>query len=268
MVVEEVSQVEQDRYLIKAVSQCKQGAWTRWEDISNRDITWADIWRTPPSRLSFLMRAAYDTLPCPQNLSQWFGSEDKFPLCNKANAGLQHILSGCNVALTQGRFRWRHNQMLRKLAEQLERCRVWANSSSVTLHPNVPFLRPGEGGQKTVAGRTTCLLGDACWSGHPAYLSNRDHPDNIKARCCGVGHSSQEGPHYWADCAMGRGNTSGARVQAAQVLWSGGGVQRRGMDRDHPSRRSRISLRRAIKELAEEAEKASYWLWLRRRDIN
>ncbi len=28
MVVEEVSRVEQDRYLIKAVSQCKQGAWT------------------------------------------------------------------------------------------------------------------------------------------------------------------------------------------------------------------------------------------------
>ncbi len=158
VVVEEVSQVEQDRYLIKAVSQCKQGAWTRWEDISNRVITWADIWRTPQSRLSFLVRAAYDTLPCPQNLSQWFGSEDKCPLCNKANAGLQHILSGCNVALTQGRFRWRHNQVLRKLAELLERCRVRANSSPVTLHPNVPFLRPGEGGQKTVARRTTCLL--------------------------------------------------------------------------------------------------------------
>ncbi len=136
----------------------KQGAWTRWEDIINRVITWADIWRTPQSQLSFLVRAAYDTLPCPRNLSQWFGSKDKCPLCNKANAGLQHILSGCNVALTQGRFRWRHNQVLWKLAEQLERCRVRANSSSVTLHPNVPFLRPGEGGQKTVAGRTTCLL--------------------------------------------------------------------------------------------------------------
>ncbi len=158
MVVEEVSQVEQDRYLIKAISQCKQGAWTRWEDISNRVITWADIWRTPQSRLSFLVRAAYDTIPCPRNLSQWFGSEDKCPLCNKANSGLQHILSGCNVALKQGRFRWRHNQVLRKLAEQLERCRVRANSSSVTLHPNVPFLRPGEDGQKTVAGTTTCLL--------------------------------------------------------------------------------------------------------------
>ncbi len=97
MVVEEVSQVEQDRYLIKAVSQCKQGAWTRWEDISNRVITWEDIWRTPQSRLSFLARAVYDTLPCPRNLSQWFGSEDKCPLCNKANAGLQHILSGVTL---------------------------------------------------------------------------------------------------------------------------------------------------------------------------
>ncbi len=158
MVVEEVLRVEQDRYLIKAVSQCKQGAWTRWEDTINRVITWVDIWRTPQSRLSFLVRAAYDTLPCPRNLSQWFGSEDKCPLCNKANAGLQHILSGCNVALTQGRFRWWHNQVLRKLAEQLERCRVRANSSSDPFRPNIPFLRPGEGRQKTVAGRTTCLL--------------------------------------------------------------------------------------------------------------
>ncbi len=48
--------------------------------------------------------------------------------------------------------------MLRKLAEQLEKCRVQANSSPVTLHPNVPFLRPGEGRQKIVAQRTTCLL--------------------------------------------------------------------------------------------------------------
>ncbi len=33
MVVEEVLRVEQDRYLIKAVSQYKQGAWVPWEDI-------------------------------------------------------------------------------------------------------------------------------------------------------------------------------------------------------------------------------------------
>ncbi|KAL7888544.1 hypothetical protein AOLI_G00035180 [Acnodon oligacanthus] len=36
MVVEEVLQVEQDHYLIKAVSQGKQGAWTHWEDTINK----------------------------------------------------------------------------------------------------------------------------------------------------------------------------------------------------------------------------------------
>lgn len=64
------------------------------------------------------------------NLSQWFGSEDKCPLCSNSNTGLWHILSGCKVALVQGCFRWRQNQVLRKLAELLEKCRVGANNSS------------------------------------------------------------------------------------------------------------------------------------------
>lgn len=40
VVVEEVEQVEQDRFLIKAVSQGRQGAWTYWEDTVTRVITW------------------------------------------------------------------------------------------------------------------------------------------------------------------------------------------------------------------------------------
>ncbi len=54
-------------------------------------ITWADIWETPQARLSFLVRAAYDTVPCPRNLSQGFGGGDKCPLSSKDNTGLQHI---------------------------------------------------------------------------------------------------------------------------------------------------------------------------------
>ncbi len=294
MVVEEVSQVEQDRYLIKAVSQCKQGAWTRWEDISNRVITWADIWRTPQSRLSFLVRAAYDTLPCPRNLSQWFGSEDKCPLCNKANAGLQHILSGCNVALTQGRFRWRHNQVLRKLAEQLERCRVRANSSPVTLHPNVPFLRPGEGGQKTVAQRTTCLLTpgkglEMCVDLgtqliFPTEITQTTlRPDAVvwataakKALIIELTVPWEEG--IQAAHEFKRLKYSDLAVECREGGWTTtihpvevgcrGFVGKSAIQLLRAAGTTRISLRRAIKELAEEAEKASYWLWLRRRDMN
>lgn len=57
MIMEEASQVELECYLIKAVSQGKQRAWPRWEDIIHRAITWRDIWKTPQAWPSFLVRA-------------------------------------------------------------------------------------------------------------------------------------------------------------------------------------------------------------------
>ena len=48
--------------------------------------------------------------------------------------------------------------MLRKLAEQLERCRVGANNSSDPHRQNIAFIKPGEVGQKTAAGRPARLL--------------------------------------------------------------------------------------------------------------
>lgn len=58
MVVDEVTKVEQEHFHIKAISQGSQGAWMRWEATVQRRISWADIWRAPKSRLSFLIRAA------------------------------------------------------------------------------------------------------------------------------------------------------------------------------------------------------------------
>nr|XP_061819532.1 uncharacterized protein LOC133608354 [Nerophis lumbriciformis] len=258
MVVEEVTQVAQDQYWIKAVSQGKQGAWTRWEDTIQRVITWADIWRTPQSRLSFLVRAAYDTLPCPRNLAQWFGSEGKCSLCSKDNAGLKHILSGCNVALTQGRFRWRHNQVLRKLAELLERCRVGANNATDPHRPNITFIKPGEVGQKTEAGRSSLLLTPAAkkvliieltvpWEeGIPvAHEFKRSKYSDLAEDCKGGGWSASIHP-VEIGCRGFVGGSATRLLRAAGMTGS--------------------NLRRAIKELAEEAEKASFWMWLRRRD--
>ena len=88
--VDEVTRVEQERFHIKVVSQGSQGAWTRWEAAVQRRISWVDIWRTPQS--SFLMRAVYDMLPCPWNLTQWFGSEVDCLLCGTTKASLQHVL--------------------------------------------------------------------------------------------------------------------------------------------------------------------------------
>ncbi len=100
-------------------------------------MSWSDLWKIPQARLSFLIRSTYETLPCPRNLHLWFGAEETCPLCNTSNASLQHILSGCKTALAQGRYRWRHNLVLRKLAEVAEACRQEANS-----RPSGPARRP------------------------------------------------------------------------------------------------------------------------------
>lgn len=70
----------------------------------------------PPMKLSFSIRAAYDVLPTKTNLVRWNKeTEDNCPLCGGKQT-LQHILSGCKVALAKGRYTLRHNKVLEILA--------------------------------------------------------------------------------------------------------------------------------------------------------
>ena len=148
MVVAEVSRIEEECYKIKAVSQGRQGSWTTWEGIVNRNISWTDLWKIPQARISFLIRATYDLLPCPHNLYQWFGNEESCSLCNAPNASLQHILSGCKIALSQGRYRWRHDQVLRKLAKVLEGSQQ-GSKESPPAENHVSFVTEGDGQRYT-----------------------------------------------------------------------------------------------------------------------
>ena len=59
----------------------------------------------------------YDTPPSPVNLHQWGLVEDaNCKLCGKRGT-MAHILSGYHVALTQGRYRYRHDKVLQELAD-------------------------------------------------------------------------------------------------------------------------------------------------------
>ncbi|XP_078608663.1 uncharacterized protein LOC144880403 [Branchiostoma floridae x Branchiostoma japonicum] len=54
------------------------------------------------------------------NLKRWGKeSEEKCVLCGKRGT-LSHLLTGCAIALGQGRYRWRHDKVLRVLAAALE----------------------------------------------------------------------------------------------------------------------------------------------------
>ncbi|KAK0148173.1 hypothetical protein N1851_012107 [Merluccius polli] len=112
LVVEEVRHQEEADRSARAVSQAKQGRWMRWDGVERRKITWSELWNMESNMLSFTIRATYDVLPTPANLHLWLG-EDPACLQCLAPATLKHILVGCKTSLTQGRYTWRHNQVLK-----------------------------------------------------------------------------------------------------------------------------------------------------------
>ena len=123
--------VEQDR-VARAVQQSQQGKWTPWEDIMQRSLTWSDMWKMSPLRLAFAIRSFYDQLPSKDNLQKWGLVED-------TKCGL----SNCTYALANGRYTWRHNQVLREVCEAAKAAVSKANSRTIANQRKVYFLREG-----------------------------------------------------------------------------------------------------------------------------
>lgn len=165
LVISEVVRMKEESYKVKAVGQYHQGRWSTWEAVVNRSITWADMWRIPQAWLSFLIRGTYDTLPSSQNISTWYGTEESCHLCHSQNPSLKHILSSCRTALTQGRYRWRHDRVLRKLVEILEARRLEVNKASpVPSQGRIHFVRQGDQVQSTISKAWSLLTPGAEWA--------------------------------------------------------------------------------------------------------
>ncbi|KAJ8349703.1 hypothetical protein SKAU_G00248330 [Synaphobranchus kaupii] len=90
-----------------------------WEGVEKRKISWKELWEMETFKASFTIKAAYDVLPSPKNLSQWYREDATCSLC-PTPATLKHILVGCKTSLTEGQYTWRHNQVLQCLAALLE----------------------------------------------------------------------------------------------------------------------------------------------------
>ena len=105
--------MEEER-TIKAVAMRHQGAWTKWEQAMEQDM-----WKWNPQRIKFLIQGVYDFLLSPPKLFTW-GKVDTpaCPMCSKPGT-LEHIMSSCSKALGEGRYRWRHDQVLKSIAESI-----------------------------------------------------------------------------------------------------------------------------------------------------
>ncbi|KAK3764362.1 hypothetical protein RRG08_039958 [Elysia crispata] len=117
MNINEIRLNEDSRRVQKAVKQPQQGQWTNWDNTLQKSLTWNVIWHMPPLWISFLIRSVYDLLPSNTNLVRWGKKEDpSCPLC-QGRQSTYHVLSSCEIALSQGRYTWRHNRVFRNLPQ-------------------------------------------------------------------------------------------------------------------------------------------------------
>ena len=122
------------------------------------------------------------TISCPQRQIWYGGERNRTPLC-QGRQTTGHVLSSCKIALSQGRYTWRHNRVLQELAA------IISTAEGETTLPNTNLLIfTTQGGTKSWHGRpvrTTnqikCLLDDCDDWDVSADLPERDsHPSIIK----------------------------------------------------------------------------------------
>ncbi|KAL7388165.1 hypothetical protein ABVT39_008471 [Epinephelus coioides] len=63
LVISELTKMTDEGYRVNAVAQGQQGRWTTWEGVVSQVVSWADFWKLPQARLSFLI--GQPMTPCP-----------------------------------------------------------------------------------------------------------------------------------------------------------------------------------------------------------
>ena len=119
--IERVQENLQKERVVEYGSLELQSGWARWrEDVLSLDLSWNSLFKMGDSMVGFILRAVYGTLVTPSLAVKWDEAEDGMcKLCSSERGTIQHILSGCKVALEQGRYTWRHDKVLNQIRSQV-----------------------------------------------------------------------------------------------------------------------------------------------------
>ncbi|ROK35629.1 hypothetical protein DPX16_17372 [Anabarilius grahami] len=82
---------------VRAVGLASQGQWMQKDQALDCSLSWKELWSADQGKLTFLLLAAADLLPTPNNLNIWGKDED--PSCYQCGAALctlNHILIECS----------------------------------------------------------------------------------------------------------------------------------------------------------------------------
>ncbi len=149
LIVKTLRVKEEEKRVVNMTMLSKQGSHLKWE-VPQRRISKEDLTSVAEEKLRFLIKSVYDLLPTPANKNKWFNTDEHCLLCGE-NATLNHILSGCKVALSQGRYKWRHDKVLYELATGIQ-AKISEGGSIHTVNRNVPFVREGMAEKASMAG--------------------------------------------------------------------------------------------------------------------
>ena len=100
------------------------------------DATWQSyLHALPKGTMKFILNSSINTLPTKANLKLWGKSKsDKCTLCGRIQT-LNHVLSSCPKFLEQGRYTYRHNNIIKEIVENIDRdnARVYADIEGHTI---------------------------------------------------------------------------------------------------------------------------------------
>ena len=142
---------EERRNKVLVLSQ--QGAWTPWENFMKRRISWFEIWHAAASRLKYLVQSVRALPPSLANLFPWGKSRiPSCPLCH-GKVTLRHIMSAYSRGSGDGKYSWRHDQVLRTVADTVDTA-IHARN----FKPGIYFVKAGEYPPHRINLTLTCNL--------------------------------------------------------------------------------------------------------------
>ena len=121
------------------------------------------IYNLPSGILKFLVNALGDTLNTKTNLKRWGkASSDKCKACGNRET-LHHVLNNCKRSLEQGRFTWRHNNILNYIVKTI-RSGFANNDDSPQILTDLAARAPNTPGITTIPPECsiTNLIPDIC----------------------------------------------------------------------------------------------------------
>ena len=129
---------EEEQRTATAVTQAKQYAWAKWNDIEPIKLSWKCLISMGPLVISFLLCSAYDILPNVTNLKlKGYTDLDLCFSCKSDQGTLCTVLSACPQSLQV--CTWWHNKMLEVVIELLRaQCEV---ANKKTVSPKEPIIQ-------------------------------------------------------------------------------------------------------------------------------